>query len=141
MIPTESKQFNICLGRVPLSYWEQVARRFFDANDKIRYVGIVDSGFRVLHSENRPGINSLAPIDTERNFVSIVPRTLVEGAQKLEPQCGLMTGLQIQYKKNILTIHSVGEYVVMLSFEPSVEMPFLSSINQLVQRVMGRADY
>jgi hypothetical protein len=123
--------------RVPLAYWEQVAKRFFVADDKIRYVGIVDRGFRVLYSENRPGVSSLIPIDTERNFISIVPRILVEGAEKLEQQCGLMTGLQIQYKKIILTIHSVGEYVVVLSFEPSVETPFLNRINQLVQRIVG----
>ena len=121
-----------------MAYWEQVTRRFFDADEKIRYVAIVDRGFRVIHSENRPDVNSLAPIDIERNFVSIVPRILVEGAEKLEQQCGLMTGLQIQYKKIILTIHSVGEYIVVLSFEPSVEMPFLSRINQLVQRIVGR---
>ena len=122
----------------PLAYWEQVARRFFDADDKIRYVGIVDKGFHVLHSENRPGVSSPIPIDAERNFISIVPRILIEGAEKLEKQCGLMNGLQIQYKKIILTIHSAGEYVVVLSFEPSVEMPFLSRINQLVQHIAGR---
>lgn len=121
-----------------MAYWEQVAKRFFDADVKIRYVAVVDSGFRVLHSETRPGISSLTPMDTERNFMSIVPRMLVEGAEKLEQQCGLMTGLQIQYKKVILTIHSVGEYTVVLSFEPSVEMPFLNRINQLVQRIVGR---
>jgi hypothetical protein len=68
--------------------------------------------------------------------MSIVPRILVEGAEKLEPQCGLMTGLQIQYKKIILTIHSVGEYTVVLTFEPSVDTPFLSRINQLAQRIL-----
>ena len=125
------------MSEAPLAYWEKVTRRFFDADEKIRYVAIVDRGFRVIHSENRPGVNSLAPIDIERNFVSLVPRILVEGAEKLEQQCGLMTGLQIQYKKIILTIHSVGEYIVVLSFEPSVEMPFLSRINQLVQRIVG----
>ena len=40
----------------------------------------------------------------------------------------------------ILTIHSVGAYVVVLSFEHSVEMPFLSRVNQLVQRIMGSAN-
>ena len=121
-----------------LAYWEQVARRFFDADDKIRYVGIVDRGFHVLHSETRAGVSSLVPIDVERSFISIVPRILVEGAEKLEQQCGLMSGLQIQYKKLILTVHSAGEYVVVLGFEPSVEMPFLSRINELVHRIVGR---
>lgn len=79
----------------------------------------------------------MIPSDTERNFVSIVPRILVEGAQKLEQQCGSMRGLQIQYKRIILTIHSVGEYTVVLSFEPSVETPFLSRINQLAQRIVN----
>lgn len=123
-------------ARVPLAYWEQVAKRFFDADDKIRYVGVIDNRFRVLHSENRPGVSSLTPIDTQRNFISIIPRILVEGAEKLEGSCGLMSGLLIQYKKIILTIHSVGEYIVVLSFEPSVEMPFTSRINQLVQGIV-----
>ena len=68
----------------PLAYWEQVAKRFVDADDKIRYVGIVDKGIHVLHSKNRPGVSSPIPIDAERNFISIVPRILVEGAEKLE---------------------------------------------------------
>lgn len=123
-----------------MAYWDQVAKRFFDADEKIRYVGIVDNRFRIIHSENRPGVSPMAQSDTERNFVSIVPRIMVEGAAKLEQQCGLMIGLQIQYKKVILTIHSVGEYVVVLSFDPSVETPFLSRINQLVQRIVKGSD-
>ena len=120
-----------------MSYWEQVAKKFFDADDKIRYVGIVDNKFHVIHSENRPGVTSVVPVDMERNFLSIVPRRLIEGAEQLEQHCGSMTGLRIQYRKIILTIHRVGEYVVLLSFEPTVEMPFLTRTNELVQRVLG----
>jgi len=47
----------------------------------------------------------------------MVPPIIVEGADKLESECGSMQGLVIQYKRIVLTIHLVGEYIVVFSFD------------------------
>jgi len=119
-----------------MSYWEKAVQKILDADPRIRYVGIVDRSYRVIHSQMRQGIRSLTSPETERNFVSMVPPIMVEGADKLESECGSMQGLVIQYKRIVLTIHPVGEYIVVLSFDPSIEMPFLDKLSDLVRSIM-----
>jgi hypothetical protein len=123
-----------------MSYWQKVAKEFFEADPKIRYVGIIDRSYRVLHSENRPGLVSAISASLERSFVSIVPLVMLEGAEKLEEQCGPMRGLRIDYKKLVMAINRAGEYTVVLTFDPTVEMPFANRISALVRGIMKTSD-
>jgi hypothetical protein len=128
------------VGLQDMSYWQNVAKQFFEADPKIRYVGIIDRSYHVVHSQNRPGVVSATSPDLERSFISIVPPIMLEGAEKLEEQCGPTKGLRIDYKKLVMAIHRAGEYTVVLTFDPTVEMPFANRISELVRRLMKTSD-
>lgn len=124
------------LGWLVLSYWEKAIARIFEIDARIRYVGIVDMGYRVLASEMRRGMTSLTSMEADRNFVSIVPRAMVDGAQKLEPDCGSMQIMTIRYQKVVVAIYRTLEYVVMLSFDPSVDTPFSTQLTEKLKAIL-----
>jgi hypothetical protein len=119
------------------AYWDRVADRIFAIDEKIRYVGIVDMGYHVMLSRMRPTIRSLTPTELDWNFVSLVPRAMIEGAQKLEPHCGPLEIMSIRYRRVMVALHRAGDYIVMVSFEPTVQTPFMKTLSQELARILA----
>ena len=117
-------------------YWDRIADRIFDIDEKIRYVGIVDASYHVIVSRMRSGISSLTSSELDWNFVSIVPRTMVEGALRLEGTCGPLEIMSIRYRKVMLSLYRAGDYIVTVSFEPTVETPFMQKLTQELSRIL-----
>lgn len=109
--------------------------RIFEIDERIRYVGIVDSAYHVMVSEMRPGVSSLTPTELDRNFVSIVPHAILESAKRLESDCGPFQILTIRYRKLLIAIYRGEHYMVMLSFDPSVDTPFLRKLTEELDRI------
>jgi hypothetical protein len=118
-----------------MSYWEKTISRIFDIDERIRYVGIVDTQYRVVASKMRPGISSLTPTEVDWNFISIAPRTMLDSAQTLESNCGPFQIMTIRYRKVMIAIYRGEQHIVMLSFDPSVETPFLRKLTEELGRV------
>ena len=119
-----------------MSYWENAADRILRLDERIRSLGIVDSKYRMIISKTREGISSLTPLDVDRNFMSIVPPIIVEGLRRLEEHCGLLQIMTVRYRKVLLAIYSDGLYVVVLSFEPSIETPFMNKLAEELRRII-----
>jgi len=114
-----------------------VASRIFGVDERIRYVGIVDMEYRVLLSQMRSGLSSLTDNEKDRHFLSIVPRIMIEGAEKLEPDSGQLEFVTARYKNLMVEMYRVGQHIVMVSFDPSVETPFSSSLSEQVERIFS----
>ena len=99
-----------------LSYWKKTVDRIFQIDERIRYVGIVDLGYHVMASEMRSGISSLTSKELDRDFVSMVALTMVDGAKRLENDCGPFKIMTIRYKKLMIAIYRGDHYIIMLSF-------------------------
>ena len=109
--------------------------RIFEIDERIRYVGIVDMTYRVIASKMRPGISSLTPTETDWNFVSIVPPMMIDSAKRLEKDCGPFQIMTIRYRKLMIAIYRGDRYIIMLSFDPSVETPFLRKLTAELDRI------
>lgn len=118
-----------------MNYWEKTVSRIFEIDERIRYVGIVDTSYRVIASKMRPGISSLTPTELDRNFVSIVPPAIVDSAKRLENDCGPFQIMTIRYRKVMIAIYRGDHYITMLSFDPSVETPFLRKLTEELTRI------
>ena len=118
-----------------LSYWKKTVDRIFQIDERIRYVGIVDMAYHVMASEMRPGISSLTPTELDWNFVSIVPDTIFNAAKTLEKDCGPFQIMTIRYRKLMIAIYRGEHYMIMLSFESSVETPFLRRLTEELDRI------
>jgi hypothetical protein len=118
------------------SYWERAAERIFNLDPAVRYVGIADLDYHVILSKMRPGLSSLTPTDVDWNFLSMVPKSIVDSAQKLENDCGPLRIVNIRYRKVMVTIYRGTRHIVMLSFEPTVETPFLSKLAASLESIV-----
>jgi len=82
---------------------------------------------RVVANE-REGIDSIAPEQVERNFISIVPPIIVDAVRKLEPYCGTTRTVSIRYSKLLLILYQTEKYVIVLSFDPEAKTPFADKL-------------
>ena len=110
------------------SYWDKVVERIFNLDAAVRYVGISDLDYHVVLSKMRPGLSSLTSTEVDWDFLSMVPKLMVDSAQKLEDNCGPLRIINIRYRKVMVTIYRGTRHIVMLSFDPTIETPFLSKL-------------
>lgn len=110
--------------------------RIFSLDQRIRYVGITDMSYHVIISRMRKGVESLTSSDLDSSFVSMVPRTMVDGALKLERDCGSMEIISIRYRKVFVVFYKAGDYIVVISFDPSVETPFHTKLASELARIL-----
>ena len=118
------------------SYWERAVDRIFSLDPAVRYVGIVDLEYHVILSRMRPGFSSLTPSEVDWNFISIVPKLMVDGAQRLENDCGPLRIISVRYRKVMLAIYRGTRHIVMLSFEPTIEAPFSDKLAKGLESIL-----
>jgi hypothetical protein len=117
---------------------EKFAEEAFKKDSRIRYVGIVDRQYHVLVSKMRPGVASVTPDDTDRNFVQIIPPIIVDAVEKFSPLLGVVESVTVRYEKLFLVFFAKGDYVIVLSFDPNVQRPFMTSLTEWVQSLASR---
>jgi len=105
----------------------------FKKDDRIRYVGIVDRQFHVLASKMRGGVQSLTPDESDRNFVQLMPSIILDSVEKLSPMLGVVESVTIRYSKVFLVLFTKGSYVIILSFNPDIQRPFMSALTGWMQ--------
>ena len=117
---------------------ESIVDDLFKIDKNIRYVAVVDEEFRLLASSMREGKKTMTSEEFDREFMSVVPPVIVGGAHRLREYCGSLKGMVIRYEKVAVTLYPVAHYVVIMSLEPEVEMPFLDKTAVAVQEIMKR---
>jgi len=109
---------------------EKFAEAAFKKDNRIRYVAIIDSEYHVLLSRMREGIQSLTTEEQERNFFQIMPPIIVDAVERLEPLLGRMDTVTVRYEKVPLAFFRMQRITVILSFNPDVTTPFISSLSE-----------
>lgn len=117
---------------------EMFAEEAFKKDSRIRYVGIVDRQFHVLVSKMRPGVASVTPDESDRNFVQIIPPIIVDAVEKFSPLLGVVESVTVRYEKVFLVFFAKGDYVIVLSFNPDVQRPFMSTLTEWVQSLASQ---
>jgi hypothetical protein len=118
------------------NYWDRTVERIFNLDPGIRYVGISDLEYHAVVSKMRPGTSSLTPSELDWNFVSMAPKLMVDSAQRLEEYCGPLQIMSVRYRRVLLAIYRSSQHIVMLSFESSVESPFLNKLAKGLESIM-----
>jgi len=118
-----------------MSYWDNTVEKIFKLDNRIRSVVITDMNYHTIVSKMRRGFESLTPLDAE-STLSMIPRIMVENAQRLEPYLGSIETVSTRYKKAMLVFYRAREYIVLLSFEPSVETPFHTKLAKELGRIL-----
>jgi hypothetical protein len=114
---------------------EKFAEEALRADSRIRYVGIVDNQFHILLSRMREGVQSIASGEEERNFVQIMPPIIVDALEKMQPMLGKFDNVTARYEKVLLVFFRMQGLIVILSFNPDVSTPFVSSLSESMRRL------
>ncbi len=112
---------------------DKFVEEVFKKDGRIRYVGIVDREFHVLVSKMREGVQSLTPDESDRNFVQLMPSIILDSVEKLSPFLGVVESVTIRYAKVFLVLFTKGSYVIVLSFNPDIQRPFMSALTEWMQ--------
>jgi hypothetical protein len=85
-------------------------------------VGIVGPGprYELLESRMREDVRSFTPIETDNEFVEIVPQIILGASEKLEKGLGEIAYSMTRYRNATLVFFKTSEYTVTLSIEPEV---------------------
>ena len=118
--------------------FEEFASEAFVHEPKLRYVGIVDGSFHILLSRMRDGVQSVTTDEEERNFVQIMPPIIVEAVEKMQPLLGKLDTVTVRYEKVLLVFFRVSGLVVVMSFEPNVTTPFISSLSEFMKTLSSK---
>ena len=114
---------------------QKFAEEAFKRDSRIRYVGIIDDGFHILYSKDREGIQSITTEDQERNFVQLMPPIIVDAVEKLQSLLGKLDNVTVRYEKMLLVFFRVRNLTVVLSFNPDVSTPFISSLSASMRTI------
>jgi hypothetical protein len=112
---------------------DKFVEEVFKKDGRIRYVGIVDREFHVLVSKMREGVQSLTPDESDRNFVQLMPSIILDSVEKLSPLLGDVESVTIRYSKMFLVLFTKSSYVIILSFNPDIQRPFMSALTGWMQ--------
>jgi len=117
---------------------EKFTEEAFKNDSRIRYVGIVDRKFHVLVSKMRPGVESVSSNESDRNFTQLMPPIILDAVEKMSPMLGDVESVTVTYEKVLLVFFAERDYVIVLSFNPDIQRPFMSALTKWTQSLAAR---
>ena len=115
---------------------DKFAEEAFKRDNRIRYVGIVDNEHHVLLSKMRDGIESVFTSEDRHNYVQVMPLIIIDAAEKLQRALGNLESVTVRYEKLLFAFFRVKRVIVLLSYNPDVTTPFISTSSDLI-RMLG----
>jgi hypothetical protein len=78
----------------------------------------------------REGVQSHTTEEEDRKFFQMMPSIIVDAVERLEPLLGKVDNVTVRYEKVLLVFFRVQLVTVVLSFNPDVSTPFISSLSE-----------
>jgi hypothetical protein len=114
---------------------KELADKIFSIDRSIRYVGIVGPApkYELLESRMREDVKSLTPMETDNEFVEIVPQVILGASEKLEKGLGKIAYSTTRYRNATLVFFRTSEHTITLSIEPEIAVkPLYERIKCLI---------
>lgn len=119
--------------------FEQLVQGLIRFDDKIVFVGVVDSLYKVRHSSFREGAKLLAKPEVILNFMSLAPRIVVDELEKRKPWLGPIKSVLVRYEKRVFMFVHLEDCVVVIGFQPEVSTPLTSSIVRFIENTATKS--
>jgi hypothetical protein len=107
----------------------------FKKDSRIRYVAIIDGEYHLVASRMREGVQSFTTEEEDRKFFHMMPSIIVDAVERLEPLLGQVDNVTVRYEKVLLVFFRVQLVTVVLSFNPDVSTPFISSLSEEMRSI------
>ena len=83
----------------------------------------------------REGVRSVTADDQDRHVIQIMPPIIVDAVEKLEPLLGKVDNVTVRYEKLLLVFFRLEGLVIILSFDSTVNTPFVSSFSGSMRKL------
>ena len=104
---------------------EAFVQAMLKADSSIRYVAVVSDDDRILASKQREGVPPLVSDEVQSNYVSIIPKIIIESVDKLAPFLGEVGGATVHYDKALRALYRFESLIVPCNFRIRSGNPIL----------------
>ncbi len=111
---------------------DRLADELFALDERVRYVAVLDRNHKLVESRMRSAVHSLTPQEYDRKFMGSVPPIVMDTLSQLEPQCGPVNHVSIQYEKVDMIFFPLNTQIIALSLEPGPLEPILRKLRDIL---------
>lgn len=112
------------------------AEDVFKLSPNIRWVGLASDKGEVVFVEQRPGLKSFSPEDTDRAFVQMGPLIISGVCERLSPWTGRVWSIVIDYDKVTSLITKVKDGFLCMTVEKEQSRQTVQDIMQSIGKWM-----
>lgn len=115
----------------------EIANRVFGLDVRIRWVGISNQE-GVLFCDMRPGVQSVTPPETDRQFIESGALIVLSILEKFAPHVGDVTHCVTKFEKLSFLVRRLNDNILALSVEPNVDPDTIGAIDSKVSRILPK---
>jgi len=116
--------------------FDEIAEKIFKIDPNLRFISIVDRNDNVLLARMREGVSAVNESLSDEDLASIYPPLIMRAVERLQPNLGNARAVSIRYDKILLTLCRVSDLLIVVSFNPIMETPFLTRFEQEIKGII-----
>jgi len=109
------------------------ARNLLELDERIVYVGIVNSHSTLVYSEFREGVRLHSDRETIHKFMSLAPRLTMDELEKSRPTLGTINTVLVKFAKRVFVLSRFNEYVIVVGLNVEIPTPVPELITSLIK--------
>ena len=101
--------------------FERFGQNLLDLDDRIVYVGIVNSRYKLMHSCYREGARLHSDSKTIHKFMMLAPKLTMNDLEKSKPALGSISTVMVRFEKRVFVFSRLDEFVIIVGLD--IEFP------------------
>ena len=119
--------------------FERFGQNLLDLDNRIIFVGIVDSHDNLRHSCFREGAELYADQKIIDNFMTLAPRLTMNELEKSKQNLGSISSVLVRYEKRVFVFSRLNEFVIIVGLETEVPTPLPELVATHIKTAASRA--
>jgi hypothetical protein len=119
--------------------FERFEQNLLDLDNRITYVGIVDSHHKLMHSSFREGVELHSDRKVIHDFMMLAPRLTMNELEMSKPNLGSISSVLVRFEKGVFVLSRLNEFVIVVRLDVEIPTPVPELINQLIKDAASRA--
>ena len=119
--------------------FERFGQNLLDLDNRIVYVGIVNSRYKLMHSCFRKGARLHSDSKTIHNFMMLAPKLTMTELEKSKPNLGEISSVLVRFEKRVFVFSRLNEFVIIVGLETEVPTPLPELVAAHIKIAASRA--
>jgi hypothetical protein len=113
--------------------FEKFSQNLLADDNRIAFVGIVDSHSRLLYSAFREGVKLYSDHKAIQKFMSLSSQLTMDDLEKNKPVLGSISTVLVRFAKRVFVLSRFNEYVIVVGLDIEVPTPLPDLIANLIK--------